>query len=157
MLKPNIKQPLESPFASPVFLVRKRDGSPGFIVDLRQLNAITVADKYPLPLISDILDTLRNARYFTSMDFASGYWQLRLAEEDRHKTVFITPDGLFEFIVLPFGLKNAPSAFQRMMDSILSAFKWKCCLVYLDDIIVFSSDFDNHIKHLTSILATLLI
>lgn len=85
----------------------------------------------------------------------SGYWQVALAEEDRHKTAFVTSDGLYQFKVLPFGLKNAPSGFQRMMDSILSAYKWKCCLVYLDDIIIFSNDFESHLKHLTSVMSTL--
>ena len=155
MLKLRIIQPSESPFSSPVFLVRKRDGSARFVVDMRQLNALTVADKYPLPLITEILDTLKDAKYFTSMDLTSGYWQLHLAEEDRHKTAFITPDGLFEFKVLPFGLKNAPSGFQRMMDTILTAYRWKCCLVYLDDIIIFSPSFESHLKDLTSVMTTL--
>lgn len=94
-----------------------------------------------MPRIDDSLDHLRHAHYFSSMNLKSGYWQIEDDERDREKTAFVTPDGLNEFKVLPFGLCSAPAIFQRMMDTVLSGLKWQTCLVYLDDVVVFSNTF----------------
>ncbi|UYV69617.1 hypothetical protein LAZ67_6004101 [Cordylochernes scorpioides] len=155
MLKGGIVQLSESPWSSPVVLVKKKNGSWRFCVDYRHLNKITKKDVYPLPRIDDTLDCLRGASYYSSMDLRSGYWQIEVDEAEREKTAFITPDGLYEFKVMPFGLCNAPATFERMMDTLLRALKWSMCLCYLDDIIVFSPTFDEHVRRLELVLRCL--
>ncbi|GFU60005.1 hypothetical protein TNCV_3237871 [Trichonephila clavipes] len=123
MLDEGIVQPSESPWSSPVVLVRKKDGSWRFCVDYRKLNSVTKKDVYPLPRIDDTLDCLKGAKFFSSMDLRSGYWQIEIDEADRERTAFITPEGLYEFKVMPFGLCNAPATFERMMDNLLRHFK----------------------------------
>ena len=149
MLKHKTIQPSQSPWSSNVVIVRKKDGKPRFCIDYRKLNSITKKDVYPLPRISEVLDSLGNAKYFSTMDLASGYWQVPLEEENREKTAFIKKRGLFEFLVLPISLVNSPPQFQRMMDIVLSGLQWENCLVYLDDVIVYSRTFEDHLKHLT--------
>ena len=105
-----------SPWASPVVLVRKKDGSHRFCVDY----SVTKLDSFPLPTIDDLLDQLDQARYFTTLDLASGYWQIRVHRDSVPKTAFVTPQGLFEFRVMPFGLTNAPAVFQRLMQKVLA-------------------------------------
>ncbi|UYV83328.1 hypothetical protein LAZ67_23000576, partial [Cordylochernes scorpioides] len=155
MLKGGIVQLSESPWSSPVVLVKKKNGSWRFCVDYRHLNKITKKDVYPLPRIDDTLDCLRGASYYSSMDLRSGYWQIEVDEADHEKTAFITPDGLYEFKVMPFGLCNAPATFERMMDTLLRGLKWSMRLCYLDDIIVFSSTFDEHVRRLELVLRCL--
>ncbi|KAK8771367.1 hypothetical protein V5799_025390 [Amblyomma americanum] len=152
MVRDDIIQPSKSPWASPVVLVKKKDGTLRFCVDYRRLNKITKKDVYPLPRIDDELDRLCNAKYFSSMDLKSGYWQIEVVEKDREKTAFITPDGLYEFKVMPFGLCSAPATFQRVMDTVLAGLKWQTCLVYLDDVVVFAANFDNHLRRLATVL-----
>jgi hypothetical protein len=139
----------QSPFAAPVVLVRKTDGSWRCCVDYRRLNAITIKDVYPLPRIDDALSRLEGSTYFSLMDLQSGYWQVQMKPEDREKTAFITADGLYQFKVMPFGLTNAPSTFQRMMDVLLAGLKWNSCHVYLDDIVFFSDSVLQHLTHTT--------
>ncbi|KAK8787622.1 hypothetical protein V5799_022601 [Amblyomma americanum] len=154
MLQRGIIQPSASPWSSPVVLVKK-DGSIRFCVDYRRLNKITRKDVYPLPRIDDALDCLQGTEFFSSLDLRSGYWQVPMAESDRPKTAFVTPGGLYEFNVMPFGLCNAPATFERMMDNILRGLKWTVCLCYLDDVVVFSPDFPTHLKRLRQILSCL--
>ena len=115
-----IVQPSVSPWASPVVLVPKKDGSLRFCVDYRRLNALTKKDVYPLPRLDDIVDILGDVKYFTMLDLASGYWQVKLDDDARPKTAFTTHQGLFEFVSMPFGLCNAPVTFQRAMQTVLS-------------------------------------
>ncbi|UYV70043.1 K02A2.6-like, partial [Cordylochernes scorpioides] len=148
MIKMGIVQPSESPWSFPVVLVKKKDGSWRFCIDYRKLNKVTKKDVYPLPRNDDVLDSLTGAKFFSSMDLRTGYWQIEIDEEDREKTAFITPDGLYEFRVMPFGLCNAPATFERMMDKLLAGLKWTICLCYLDDIIVYATSVKEHIERL---------
>ena len=148
-------QPSTSPWCSPVVLVRKKDGTTRFCVDYRRLNEITTKDSFPLPRLDDIFDQLSGSRYFTKLDLKSGYFQVPLAPGDRPKTAFSTRDNHYEFTVLPQGVKNGPPTFQRMMNQILGPTRWKYCLAYLDDILIFSDTFSEHLAHLDEVLQLL--
>lgn len=151
MLKDGIIRPSSSPWASPVTLVPKKDGTTRFCIDFRRLNAVTKKDKYPLPLIQDIFDQLSGASIFSTLDLKSGYWQIPVRPKDIEKTAFVCHVGQFEFLRLPFGLCNAPSAFQRLMNKVLAGLLGKTCMVYLDDIVVFSKDPVEHGRHLAEV------
>ena len=152
MMQKDVIQPSSSPWASPIVLVQKKDGSTRFCVDYRKLNAVTRKDAYPLPRIDDTLDTLHGSKWFSTLDLASGYWQVELHKDSRDRTAFCTPNGLFEFKVLPFGLCNAPSTFQRLMDLILTGLQWSSCLVYLDDVIILGKNFADHVHNIQLVL-----
>jgi hypothetical protein len=152
MLNEDVIQPSCSPWSSPVVLVKKKNGEWRFCVDYRKLNKVTRKDVYPLPRIDDALDCLAGAKIFSMMDLKSGYWQIEVDEKDREKTAFVTSDGLYEFKVMPFGLCNAPATFERMMDAVLRGLKWNICLCYLDDVIVYASNFQEHQKRLRKVL-----
>ena len=155
MHKKGIIRESNSPWSSPVVIVPKKDGSRRFCVDYRKLNEITEKDSYPLPRIDELLDNLGNAKWFSSIDLASGYWQVEMDKRDRSKTAFICREGLFEFNIMPFGLTNAPATFQRLMDSVLRGILRKYALVYLDDIIIFSQTWEEHLHHLREIFQRL--
>ena len=156
MLPSNVIRPSNSPWASPVVMVRKRDGSLRFCVDFRQLNAATVKDAHPLPRIDDLLDALHGAKWFSTLDLKSGYWQVPISEQDKAKTAFRTSSGqLFEFNQVPFGLCNTPATFSRLMDRVLAGLHWETCLFYLDDIIVFSSTWEEHLARLREVFERL--
>ena len=151
MLKNDIIEPAASPWASNVVLAKKSDGTLRFCVDYRQLNELTYKDSYPLPRISSCLDALGGSSFFSTLDLRSGFWQTAMDPRDADKTSFISRRGQFRFKVLSFGLANAPSLFQRIMDLVLAGLSWECCLVYVDDIVVFSKTFEQHIVRLTEV------
>jgi hypothetical protein len=155
MLQQGIIEPAASPWASNVVLVRKKDNSLRFCIDYRRLNEITYKDTYPLPRIESCLGALDGASWFSTLDLRSGYWQVRQDPRDADKTAFLTRRGCFRFKVLSFGLTNAPSLFQRLMDLVLSGLTWDTCLVYIDDIILFARDFDEHVRRLGLVLQRL--
>lgn len=155
MITKGVIQPSRSPWSSPVVLVNKKDGTVRFCVDYRKLNAITKKDVYPLPRIDDALASFHDVRYFSTLDLICGYWQVPVRKSDQEKTAFVTHNGLYEFTVMPFGLSNAPATFQRLMDMVLAGLKWKSCLVYLDDIIVFSRTYEEHLTHLEEVFQRL--
>ena len=155
MLSKNIISPSQSPWASPIVLVAKKDGSTRFCVDYRKLNTVTRKDAYPLPRVDDSLDTLTGSKWFSTLDLRSGYWQVEVCPEHRAKTAFTTQEWLFEFIVMPFGLCNAPATFQRLMDSVLAGLQWSACLVYIDDIIIMGKSFDDHMRNLQTVFERL--
>ncbi len=155
MLDAGVIQPSLSPWASPIVLVPKKGGTTRFYVDYRKLNSFTKKDCHPLPRTDDILNSLSNVTLFSTLDLASGYWQIPMNPMDQEKTAFTTFAGLFEFTVLPFGLCNAPSTFQRLMEFVLAGLTWKNCLVYIDDILVFSKDFASHLKDLKEVFECL--
>nr|KAG5699813.1 hypothetical protein BaRGS_013533 [Batillaria attramentaria] len=152
MLKAQVIQPSNSPWASPPVLIRKKDGSVRWCLDFRKLNEVTLKDAFPLPLISECLDTLSGNTYMSTLDMAAGYWQLEIHPEDRHKTAFLTKYGLFEFVRMPFGLCNAPSTFQRAINLVLRGLTWKTVLAFLDDVLVLGRDFEDHLNNLREVL-----
>ena len=155
LLKKEIIQPTSSPYAAPIVVVRKKDGSIRLCVDYRRLNNKTVKDAYPLPRIEESLHALSGAQLFTTLDLASGYHQIAMAPEDRQKTAFVTPFGLYEHARMPFGLTGAPATFQRLMNSIMSDVLFNFLLVYLDDLLIYSRTFESHLEHLEQILQKL--
>ncbi|EGD73373.1 hypothetical protein PTSG_13220, partial [Salpingoeca rosetta] len=148
-------RPSSGPYGAPVLLVRKADNSLRLCVDYRALNRETVRDAYPLPRIQDVLDQLASATVFSSLDLRSGYHQVRVAEEDVGKTAFNTPYGSFEWLVLPFGLTSAPGTFQRLMNEVLRDFIGDFVQVYLDDVIIYSRNIDEHKDHVHQVLRQL--
>ena len=157
LLEQGLIQPSTSPYGAPVLLVKKKDGSKRMCVDYRALNHITVKNAAPLPRIDDLLDRLQGAKYFSSLDLLSGYHQLSLKPEDVPKTAFKTTSGLYEYKVLCFGLANAPSVFQAIMNKIFSSrgLLNKSVLVYMDDILIFSRSRSEHLKHIEEVLKVL--
>ena len=155
MLDDNIIRPSFGTWSSPVVLVKKKDNTWRFCVDYRKLNAVTKSDVYPLPVIEDILSYLGDSKYFTSLDLFSGYWQVPIKECDKVKTAFITPDGHFEFNVLSFGLCSAPATFQHLADTVFRDLKWKEVLIYLDDVIIYSKTFEEHLIRLRHVFERL--
>ena len=152
MLQNGIIEPSINPWSSPIVLATKKDHSTRFCVDYRALNEITRKDSYPLPNIQDCFDALGGTSWFSSIDLQSGYWQVEMQKEDAPKTAFTCSEGLFQFKVLPFGCCNGPPTFQRLMDFVLAGLKWRICLLYLDDVIVFSKTFEDHVQQLSLVL-----
>ena len=159
MQQNGIIEPSKSPWASPVVLVKKRDGNHRFCVDYRGLKAVTTADSFPLPRIDDLLDQLRESEYFSTIDSAAGFWQIRMHPSAKEKTAFVTPQGLYEFRVMPFGLTNAPGVFQRLMQQVIMGLNPTSSpdfvSVYLDDILVFSRSLEDHLNHLRMVITRL--
>jgi hypothetical protein len=138
--------PIHIEFGSPIIFVRKADSSLQLCIDYRGLNEVTRNDAYPLPRVDDTLYELKDAKMFTHLDFACDFWQVQVLYQDIYKTAFRTPDGLVEWIAMPFGLCNAPTTFQQMMNDILREFLQKFVTVYFDDVCVFSRTMDEYMS-----------
>ena len=148
LLSRNVIRPSTSPYASPIVIVRRKDGNIRLCVDYRRLNVKTRRDAFPLPRVEESFDALNGARLFSSLDLTAGYNQVAVDPTDIHKTAFTTPFGLYEYLRMPFGLCNSPSTFQRLMEICLGDHCYQSLLVYLDDILVFSTNFDEHLERL---------
>lgn len=153
MLDAGVIRPSTSEWASAPVLIRKKDGSVRYCIDYRNLNSKTVKDAFPLPRIEDCLDALSGSSFFSSLDMASGYWQIPMSDEDAAKTAFVTRFGLFEHVRMPFGLCNAPATFSRAMGLVLRNLAYKEVLAYLDDVVVIGRDFQDHLRNLDTVLS----
>jgi hypothetical protein len=141
-----------SEFGLPILFVRKAYASLRLCIDYRGLNEVTRKDANPLPRVDDTLDELKDANFYTHLDLASGFWQVRVRDEDVHKTMSQTTDGMMEWVAYPFGLCNAPATFQRMMNDILCDFSHKFVTIYLDDVCIYNSTLEEHVEHLRLVL-----
>ena len=148
-------RPSFSPWGAPVLFVKKKDGSLRMCIDYRELNKLTIKNKYPLPRIDDLFDQLQGRTMFSKIDLRSGYHQLRIKEEDIPKTAFRTRYGHYEFLVMSFGLTNAPAAFMDMMNRVFKDYLDKFVIVFIDDILVYSQSETEHEQHLCLVIQLL--
>ena len=157
MAEQGLIEPSNSPWSSPVVLVKKKDGSLRFCVDYHPLNYVTRKDSYPLPRVDDALEALAGMKWFSTLDLRSGYWQVKLDEMSKGKTAFSTGSGLWQFRVMPFGLCNAPATFERLMERVLAGLPWRVAMVYIDDILVSGGTFEEHLTNLRTVFERLRI
>nr|GFB85577.1 retrotransposon protein [Tanacetum cinerariifolium] len=155
LLERGFIRPSVSPWGAPVLFIKKKDGSMRLCIDYRELNKITIRNRYPLPRIDDLFDQLQGAMHFSKINLRSGYHQLRVKEQDISKTAFRTRYGHYEFLVMPFGLTNAPAVFMDLMNRVFHEFLDKFVIVFIDDIVVFSKSKEEHEDHLRTVLQTL--
>jgi hypothetical protein len=155
LLRKGMIRPSSSPWAAPILFVGKKDGSLRMVIDYRGLNAQTVKNRYPLPRIDDLIDSLGGSTVYSSIDLQQGYNQIRIRAEDIPQTAFRTPLGHYEYVVLPFGLTNAPATFQAVMNRILEPFIGRFVVVYLDDILIHSQSREEHVRHLEQVFEVL--
>ena len=148
LLEKGFIRPSVSPWGAPVIFVKKKDGSLRLCIDYRQLNKVTIKNRYPLPRIDDLFDQMKGAKIFSKIDLKSGYHQLRIQEADIHRTAFRTRYGHYEFTVVPFGLTNAPSVFMSLMNGVFRTYLDEFVIVFLDDILVYSKTLEEHKAHL---------
>jgi hypothetical protein len=153
LLRHGLIQKSTSPFGAPILFVKKKTGEMRMCIDYKALNKVTVANRYPLPRIDDLLDKMQGATLFCTLDLLSAYHQIRLTDEDIPKTAFRTPTCLYEYKVMPFGLTNAPSVFMAAMNDILSEIGFVA--VYLDDILIFSRTPEEHVMHVQAVFKKL--
>ncbi|KAJ0171192.1 hypothetical protein K1T71_013391 [Dendrolimus kikuchii] len=155
MLDEKIIEPCSSPWTAPVIMVPKKDGAVRVCVDYRRLNAITVPDVYPIPRIDQLLNAAKPTPFMSTLDLRAGYWQVKVKDSDQDKTAFIAPFGVYKFLRMPFGLRNAPSTFQRLIDRVKVSLEDIKMLAYLDDLIIFSSTYETHLEDLDKVLRKL--
>ncbi len=151
LLENGLAKPSSSAWSSPCLLEGKPDGTPRFITDFRKVNAVTVLDSYPLPRMEDCVDTLGAATYVSKLDLLKGYWQVPLTERASEVSAFVTPDHFLQYTVMAFGMCNAPATFQRLVNSVLSGVT--NCNAYLDDLIVYSSSWSEHLDSLREVFS----
>ena len=151
MMEKGVIRESNSEFASPVVLAKKKNGEYRFCIDYRKLNDQTVIQPFPIFRMDELLDSIGTAKWFTSLDLESGYHQVRIEENSIDKTAFITKDSLFEWLRMPFGLVNAPYTFQKMMNHIFKEYLWKFAIIYLDDILIFSTSIEKHKEHVKAV------
>jgi Reverse transcriptase (RNA-dependent DNA polymerase) len=144
--------PSNSPLGAPILFVAKKDGSLRMVIDYRQLNSITIKDRYPLPRTDELFDRLQGAKIFSKIDLLSGYHQIRIKPEDTYKTAFQTRYGLYEFAVLPFGLTSAPATFMRLMNDIFHDLLNNYIIVFINDILIYSKTIESHYQHVEEVL-----
>jgi hypothetical protein len=155
LLEKGFIRPSSSPWGAPVLFVAKKDGSRRMCVDYRSLNEVTIKNKYPLPRIEDLFDQMRGAKIFSKIDLRSGYHQLKIRAEDVPKTAFTTRYGLYEFLVMSFGLTNAPAYFMNLMNKVFIEYLDQFVVVFIDDILVYSQNEETHEDHLRLVLQKL--
>jgi hypothetical protein len=151
LLAKGFVEPARSPWAARLVLVPKADGSTRVCVDYRKLNEVTIADAYPTPRVDHVMERLGGNCFFTTLDCEKGYYQVQLSERTKDITAFLCPMGQFRWTCMPFGLRNAPAVFQRLMDLVLSGLTWEMCMVFFDDVIVFSRSWGEHLQHLDQV------
>ncbi|VDH94132.1 Hypothetical predicted protein [Mytilus galloprovincialis] len=150
LLKYDIIEPSKSEYSSPIVLVKKKDNTWRLCIDFRSLNKQSILQQHPLPRLDDVFDAIgqSNAKIYSRLDLTMAYYQMPMDEHSKHKTAFITHDNLYQFKRMPYGLNNACQSFQSLMTQVLRGLTWKHCLVYVDDVIIWSEDFDSHLQHL---------
>ena len=153
MLEAKVIRRSQSSWSSPIVIVKKKDNTLRFCTDFRRVNAITKPMSYPLPVIDDILALLGTAKFMTSLDLKSGFWQVLVSEKDKEKTAFACHRGLFEYNVMPFGLQNSPAVFSRLMEIVLEGLPF--AIAYIDDILIYSETLEEHLSHIDQVFERL--